>query len=174
MLKLHTYLHAFVYIVHSHKLTTNAYNSVLLSAFSDPPQIVTTYQAQSAVDLKVTTVAVVGQTDQVNFIVSGSVALVSAFTGIDQPDAQWYFGNDIIVNGSDPRISILTTADPSDPLVTVSTLIITDLTSADAGIYESRASNNVREVVIGSVRLVGGGKLIVLAQIACACTGKSN
>ena len=132
---------------------------------SDPPQIVTTYEALSAVDLKVTVVAVVGQTAQVNFTAGDSLALVSAFTGIDRPHGQWYFGSDIIVNGSDSRISIFTTADPNDPLVTVSTLIITNLMSTDAGTFESRASNNVRNVVIGSVRLVERGQLVVLAQI---------
>ena len=96
-------------------------------------------------------VVVVGQTTQISFSMGDSLALVSAFTGIDQPHAQWYFGNSIIVNGSDPRINIFTTADPNDPSITVSTLIITNLASTDAGIYESRASNNVRTAVIGTV-----------------------
>ena len=107
---------------------------------------------------------VIGQTDQIKFSVGGSIALISAFTGIERPVAQWYFGNNMIVNGSDPRISILTTADPSDPLVTVSTLIITDLTSADAGIYESRARNNVREVVIGNVTVSERGQFVKFVQ----------
>ena len=102
--------------------------------------------------------AVVGQTAQVDFIVGDSLALVSAFTGIDQPYAQWYFGNNTIVNGSDPRISIFTTVDPSNPFVTVNTLIITNLTSADAGIYESRANNSVRTVIIGNVTISERGQ----------------
>ena len=139
----------------------------ILSTFalsSDPPQIVTTYEALSAVDLKVTVVAVIGQTTQINFSVGDSLALVSAFTGIDRPHGQWYFGSEIIVNGSDPRISIFTIADPNDPLVTVSTLIITNLTSADAGIYESRASNSVRNVIIGSITVSERGQFAAYVQ----------
>ena len=130
----------------------------------DPPQIITTYIAQSAADLMVTVVAVVGQTAQINFDVGDSLALVSAFTGIDRPHAQWYFGNSIIVNGSDPRISIFTTEDPNDPSITVSTLIITNLASADAGIYESRASNNVRTAVIGTVTVSETGQQATVVQ----------
>ena len=106
----------------------------------------------------------VGQITQVNFTVGGSLALVSAFTGIEQPHAQWYFGNEIIVNGSDPRISVFSTADPNDPSITVSILIITNLMSTDAGIYEIRASNSVSEVVIGSITLSERGQFSIFAQ----------
>lgn len=109
----------------------------------DPPLINTTYQAQSAMDLGVTSVGVAGQNATVEFIMGQSVALVCAFTGIEQATAQWSLDGIVVMPMSDPDITISATTDPNDPDVTVSTLIITNLMSTDEGNYECTASNDV-------------------------------
>ena len=87
-------------------------------------------------------VFVVGHIGAVSFSLGESIALVSAFTGISQPTAQWYL-NGLVVDDSDPRITITETIDQNDPSVYVSTLTIMSLIVSDGGNYESRVSNNV-------------------------------
>ena len=120
------------------KLSTSLYPPLLLA----PPRIIVGYFAQSAMDLEVDEVFMVGQCKLTSFIVGESHAIVCPFMGIEQPTAQWYRGNTIF-NTSDPRITIRQSTDAVDSSISVSTLFIVNLMSTDIGNYECRVSNSV-------------------------------
>ena len=126
--------------------------SLFPSSLLDPPRINITYIAQTAADLGVNQVFVVGHTAMTTFTVGQSVAFVCPFTGILQPTAQWFF-NAIDVDDSGPRINITQSTDRDNPSIYVSTLTIANLMASDLGSYQCRVSNNIigREVSEGVV-----------------------
>ena len=128
----------YTFVTKVFNLSLSLYSSLHLAA----PEIILDYRAQSAIDLGVDEVFVVGFTGMASFVVGESRALVCPYRGIEEPTAQW-FQNDIIVDDSDPRINITQSTDAVDPSIFVSTLIIVNMTSADIGNYECQVSNNV-------------------------------